>query len=104
MNFLIEGIRENSRTLLLSLREDPSAVIDVTVPQEEGRIRFSWQASRREWRDKKQVILWTPEARRRAAETLSMSGRRSRRICLFVHAPMRYSPMSICGACKIRRS
>jgi KaiC/GvpD/RAD55 family RecA-like ATPase len=43
MNFLIEGIRENSRTLLLSLREDPSAVIDVTVPQEEGRIRFSWQ-------------------------------------------------------------
>jgi KaiC/GvpD/RAD55 family RecA-like ATPase len=43
MNFLIEGVRENSRTLLLSLREDPSAVTDVTVPQEEGRIRFSWQ-------------------------------------------------------------
>jgi KaiC/GvpD/RAD55 family RecA-like ATPase len=43
MNFLIEGIRENSRTLLLSLREDPSAVTDVTVPQEEGRIRFSWE-------------------------------------------------------------
>lgn len=43
MNFLIEGVRENTKTLLLSLRDDAGTVKSQTVPQEPGTIRFSWQ-------------------------------------------------------------
>lgn len=43
MNFLIQGVRENTKTLLLSLRDDAGTVRKRRIPQEPGQIRFSWQ-------------------------------------------------------------
>lgn len=43
MNFLIEGVRENRPTLLLSLRDDIGIITSKPHPQERGRLRFSWR-------------------------------------------------------------
>jgi KaiC/GvpD/RAD55 family RecA-like ATPase len=53
MNFLMQGVRENTPTLLLSLRDDAGTVTSRRIPQERGRIRFAW---RREAGDSKGAI------------------------------------------------
>ena len=42
MNFLIEGIRENTKTLLLSFRDDEGTIINRPIAQGGGRMRFSF--------------------------------------------------------------
>lgn len=44
MNFLVEGVRENTPALLLSLRDDEGIVTSRRVPQGPGRMRFSWES------------------------------------------------------------
>jgi KaiC/GvpD/RAD55 family RecA-like ATPase len=46
LNFLIAGVCENTPALLLLLHNDRASVISRDVPQEPGRIHFSWRADR----------------------------------------------------------
>jgi KaiC/GvpD/RAD55 family RecA-like ATPase len=46
LNFLIAGVCENTPALLLLLHNDRASVISRDVPQEPGRMHFSWRADR----------------------------------------------------------
>jgi KaiC/GvpD/RAD55 family RecA-like ATPase len=46
LNFLIAGVCENTPALLLLLHNDRASVIGRDVPQEPGRMHFSWRADR----------------------------------------------------------
>jgi KaiC/GvpD/RAD55 family RecA-like ATPase len=46
LNFLIAGVCENTPALLLLLHNDRASVMGRDVPQEPGRMHFSWRADR----------------------------------------------------------
>ncbi|HEV2237976.1 MAG TPA: ATPase domain-containing protein, partial [Ktedonobacterales bacterium] len=48
LNFLIAGVCENTPALLLLLHNDRASVMGRDVPQEPGRMHFSWRADRDE--------------------------------------------------------
>lgn len=108
MNFLIEGVRENTRTLLLSLRDDAGTVMKRPIPQEPGQMRFSWRdmppaldAPASAADQKKDayhqldweldgILKWAEDRRPHRPQTLQMPWRLP---YLFVRPPVTYSQL-----------
>lgn len=108
MNFLIEGVRENTRTLLLALRDNADAVRTRVVHQDRYGMRLLWRQDGDQWYhhmewDIAGVVHWWQQREeiRALYEKLAIEGMRARnhRLALedirlpylFREAPVAYS-------------